>query len=152
MRPWERRAFHICALVVVTTGLAFLWMKYFIASADPFALVNHPWQPAMLALHVLASPPFILVFGVVFNSHVMKKLKASGLPNRRSGYVSLATFAVMVVSGYLLQVITDESLLTATVVAHVAAGGTFAVSYSVHLILGWTIARRPVRPQVREVA
>jgi hypothetical protein len=152
VKLWERRAFHICALAVVTTGCAFLWMKHFLASADPFALINHPWQPAMLALHVLASPPFILMFGVVFNSHVMRKLKASGLPNRRSGYVSLATFAVMVVSGYLLQVITDASLLTATVVAHVASGGVFAISYSAHLIISWTIARRPLRHQVREVA
>ena len=31
-------------------------------AGDPFALVNHPWQSAMLSLHVLASPPLILTW------------------------------------------------------------------------------------------
>jgi len=96
MKPWERRAFNLCALLVAVTGFAYLWMKYFVPSDDPFAVINHPWQPAMLTLHLLASPALILMFGIVFNSHVMKKLKTPKLPNRKSGYVSLFTFASMV--------------------------------------------------------
>jgi len=152
MKPWERRAFNLCALVVAVTGFAYLWMKYFVQSDDPFAVINHPWQPAVLTLHILASPPFILIFGIVFNSHVMKKLKTPKLPNRKSGYASLFTFASMVVSGYLLQIVTDEGLLKGTVILHVASGAVFSVTYAVHLVISATLARRPVRAQVREVA
>jgi hypothetical protein len=152
MKLWERRTFHACAVLVATTGFAYLWMKYFAQSDDPFALVNHPWQPAMLALHLLASPPFMLVFGIIFNSHVMKKLKASGLPNRKSGYVSLVTFAAMVVSGYALQVLTNEALISAAVIVHVGAGVTFGITYSAHLIISAVLVRRPLRTRVRELA
>ena len=74
MRPWERRAFNLAAVAVTVTGVAYFWMKYVVRNDDPFAVVNHPWQAAMLALHVLASPPFILIFGIVLNSHIIVTL------------------------------------------------------------------------------
>jgi hypothetical protein len=152
MKPWERRTFNGFAAAVAVTGFIYFWMKYFVESADPFAVINHPWQTAMLNLHVIASPLFVLIFGIVFNSHVMKKLKATRLPNRRSGYVSLAMFAMMVLSGYLLQVTANEQWLQALVAVHVASGTVFSVVYGAHLVISARLARvRPDAP-VREVA
>jgi hypothetical protein len=152
MKPWERRTFNGFAAVVAVTGFFYFWMKYFVESADPFAVINHPWQTAMLNLHVIASPLFVLIFGIVFNSHVMKKLKATRLPNRRSGYVSLAMFAMMVLSGYLLQVTANEQWLQALVAVHVASGTVFSVVYGAHLVISARLARvRPDAP-AREVA
>ena len=116
----------------------------------PFAVVNHPWQTAMLGLHVVASPAFILIFGIVFNSHVMKKLSATRLPNRRSGFVSLGTFAAMVVSGYLLQVSSSEGLLQALVVVHVTSGAVFSVVYAAHLVISARLARIRPSPAVHK--
>jgi hypothetical protein len=149
MKRWERLAFNTAAALVVLTGAVYAWMKYFVVADDPFAVVNHPWQPAALALHVLFSPPFILLFGIVFNSHVMRKLQGSTRPNRKTGYVSLGTFAAMVLSGYLLQVLTGEALLRAALIVHLASGAVFGVSYSAHLIIGaWT--RRPLPRRVSD--
>ena len=151
MKRWERWGFNGSSLAVTATGFVYFWMKYALDSGDPFAVVNHPWQPAMLNLHVIASPVFILLFGIVFNSHVMKKLQATRLPNRRSGYVSLTTFAAMILSGYLLQTTTDERWLQALVVAHVSSGVVFSVAYGLHIAISARLARRqPVA--VREVA
>ena len=153
MRPWERRAFNLAAVAVTVTGVAYFWMKYVVRNDDPFAVVNHPWQAAMLALHVLASPPFILIFGIVLNSHIMKKLRAPRTANRRSGLLSFATFAVMTASGYLLQVVTVESWLQALVALHVASGVIFAGAYTVHLIISTRVLRkRPPASAMREVA
>jgi hypothetical protein len=152
MKPWERRTFNALALAVVMTGTAYLWMKYFQQSPDPFAVVNHPWQPAMLNLHVVVSPAFTLMFGVILNSHIMKKLRATRLPNRRSGYASLGTFAAMIVSGYLLQVTTSEMWLQALVIAHVASGALFTVTYPTHLIVSAALARSRESAGVVEVA
>ena len=153
MKRWERWTFNGCALVVAVTGFVYLWMKYGMHTDDPFAVINHPWQIWMLDLHLVASPPLILMFGIVFNSHVMKKLRAPRLPNRRSGYVSLGTFAAMVLSGYLLQVSWSEAWLQALVAVHVGAGVVFTVAYGAHLVISASLARRrPAGAAIREVA
>lgn len=141
MKRWERWTFNALSLAVVATGFAYLWMKYFLQTDDPFAVVNHPWQTSMLSLHVVVSPAFILMFGIIFNSHVMKKLSATRLPNRRSGLVSLGTFAVMIVSGYLLQVSASEAWLQTLIVVHVASGAVFAIVYTAHLVISAKLAR-----------
>ena len=153
MKRWERWTFNGLTATVAVTGFVYFWMKYFVESSDPFAVINHPWQTVMLNLHVIASPFFVLIFGIIFNSHVMKKLKATRLPNRRSGYVSLAMFAVMVFSGYLLQVAANEQWLRALVAIHVTSSTVFTLVYAAHLIISAKLARvRPQAAAVREVA
>lgn len=152
MKRWERWGFNTTAAVVAVTGFVYLWMKYFVDSQDPFAVVNHPWQGHTLHLHLLASPAFILMFGLVLNSHILKKIGATRLPNRKSGMASLVLFAVMLSSGYTLQVVTDPSLLQALVVAHIASGALFSLAYGLHLILSWRLARSRPAARIREVA
>lgn len=153
MKPWERWAFNIGAAAVAVSGFAYFWMKYFAVSDDPFAVVNHPWESAMLNTHVLASPPFILVFGIILNSHIIKKLGASRMPNRKTGLVSFGMFAAMVCSGYLLQVAMSEPLTRALVWLHVGSGVIFTVTYAAHLVISTRlIRRRPAQTSIREVA
>ena len=153
MKRWERWTFNILALVVAVTGFAYCWMKYFVENPDPFAVVNHPWETAMLHLHVLASPAFILIFGLVLNSHVLRKLGITTLPNRKSGLLSFGLFAGMVCSGYLLQVLTNDSWLRAFVFVHVGCGALFSATYGFHLIVSARLGgRRHAASSIREVA
>ncbi len=145
MRPWERRLLNAVTAAVSVTGFAYLWMKYFLDTDDPFALVNHPWQGATLAWHVLVSPLLLLMFGIVLNSHVMKKLRVRGMGTSRTGLTSLITFAAMAVSGHLLQVTSNDSLLRALVVMHVSAGTLFSAAYVTHLVISWRMALRSRR-------
>jgi hypothetical protein len=149
MKRWERWTFNTLSVAVIVTGFAYLWMKYGVQTDDPFAVVNHPWQTSMLSLHVVASPALILIFGIIFNSHVMKKLSATRLPNRRSGLVSLGTFAAMIVSGYLLQVSSSETWLQAMLVVHLASGAVFAIVYAAHLVISAKLARSAAAPRRR---
>jgi hypothetical protein len=152
LKRWERWAFNVSCLVVAITGFAYFWLKYGLQSNDPFAVVNHPWQTPMLDVHLVASPVFILVFGIVLNSHVMKKLRAPHLPNRKSGFVSLCTFAAMVVSGYLLQVNSTEAWLRTLVVLHVGSGTVFSIAYTAHLVVSARLARDRSDTAIREIA
>jgi hypothetical protein len=141
MNSWERWFFNVLSALVAATGVVYFWMKYFMTTADPFAVVNHPWQPAMLAWHVMAAPALVLIFGIVLRSHIIGKLLSSSRPSRRSGWVSLGSFGVMALSGYLVQVISDPMLLGAVIVAHVASSVVFIVVYAVHLLIGWSPVR-----------
>ena len=135
MKRWERYSFNAAAALVAITGFVYLWMEYGMKTDDPFAVVNHPWQPHVLGLHVLAAPVLLVVFGIVFNSHIGRKLRSYGA-NRRTGMTALITFALMTVSGYLLQVVTTPVLRNVCLVAHIASGTIFAVSYTIHLVIG----------------
>ena len=154
MKRWERWSLNSLSLVVAVTGFAYFWMKYLIQPQDPFAVVNHPWQTAMLNLHLIVSPALILIFGIVLNSHVMKKLRVPRLPNRRSGWVSLVTFGTMVLSGYFLQIAASERWVQVLVAIHVASGTLFTIVYGAHLVITLRLARGRDRqgPVVLEVA
>lgn len=131
----EKWLLSMLTAVVGTSGLAYLWMKYFMTSDDPFAVVNHPWQPYVLYAHVLSSPALLLVFGMVWTSHVAGKIGAGQRYSRRSGLASVWSFVTMAASGYLLQVITGEWLHRAMVVIHIASGSVFLLMFGAHLVI-----------------
>jgi len=133
MSRWESWAFGTLHLVLALTGGVYFSMKYVLRTDDPFAVVNHPWQPSMLAAHVLAAPLGMVVFGIVFRSHVLKKLASNSGSGRRSGWTSLVSFATMALSGYLLQVVASPTGLRAVMVAHVVASAIFVIGYLTHL-------------------
>jgi hypothetical protein len=133
MSRWEAWTFNILTFVVSAGGAAYFWMKYLVKNDDPFSVVNHPWQPAMLTAHILTSPLLILSFGMLVNTHILKKLKnKNSRSNRTSGIVCLVSFSLMAASGYLLQVVTSPALARAVIVVHLASGGLFAGAYLAH--------------------
>ncbi len=151
MTALQRRLLAALSVMVGASGLAYLWMEYFMEASDPFAVVNHPWQPYMLYVHILSAPALVLMFGIIWSAHVTAKIDGGQPYNRRSGLVSAWTFVVMVASGYLLQVLTSERLHFATMVAHVASGTLFLIMYAAHIALSLRHQRRqrraePIRP------
>jgi len=142
MRAWERRIFNTLAVVVSTTGLAYLALRYGLQNDDPFALVNHPLEPWALAAHVLAAPWLLVMFGLILNSHIERKMAEPAPTNRRTGLASLIAFVVMTVSGYGLQVVTSPTLTTGLFVSHLVSGGAFVLVYGVHLAIGLRASAR----------
>lgn len=134
MKTWEKYSFGILTAILAITGAVYFWMKFMMTTDDPFAVVNHPWQPLMLQLHILGTPAFLVVFGIIFNSHIGRKI-GKKIPNRKSGLLSLITLGVMTVSGYLLQVVTAENLHQVALVAHIASGVVFTGAYVTHLAI-----------------
>ena len=141
----ERWAFSAAHTAVAGTGGAYFYMKYAMTTDDPFALVNHPWQPVMLAGHVFAAPFLIVVFGMVFRSHMLWKILLSSGVNRRTGWLSLLGFAAMGLSGYLIQVASSPALVTGFVWTHITTSALFTAVYSWHLVTGYRAAGRTVR-------
>ncbi len=126
---------QLCALLTVVTGVVFAWMKYGMKSDDPFAVVNHPWQPFLLSSHVLIAPLLVFAFGWIFNEHIWAKFRSPAAPKRKSGFWSMAAIAPMVLSGYLVQVSTADATRQAMAIAHWISSGVFVLAYVVHIIL-----------------
>ena len=139
MTWWERWGFNTLHTVVAVTGVVYFYMKYAMVTDDPFAVVNHPWQSMMLALHVVFAPFFIAFFGMLFRSHSYRKIMSSNPKNRRTGWTSLVSFSLMALSGYLIQVVTSSVLITVMIWTHVATSVLFLVGYGIHLVLGYRV-------------
>lgn len=136
MTRWEKWSLHLLTLGVSTSGLVYFWMKYFLQSDDPFSLLNHPWQAQTLDLHLLLSPALVFVLGMITRSHVSRKLEKNTPPARRSGLLTLITFPIMVLSGYLPQIVSRRALLDGLLWIHLGSGILFSGTYLVHFVAG----------------
>jgi hypothetical protein len=141
MSRWEAWSFGALNLVLALTGGAYFYMKYVLRNEDPFAVVNHPWQPAVLAAHVVAAPLALVVFGVVLRSHILTKLAVNGRSGRWTGWTSLIGFSAMALSGYLLQVVASPTGLRVVMVTHVVTSVVFVLGYTAHLVRDWVAVR-----------
>lgn len=134
MSPVLRRVTWATTAAVTISGAVFAWMAYAMTSEDPLAAVNHPWQPTVLHLHVLAAVPWLMGFGALLQSHVMPKLRANAKARRRSGLALVAAAIVMAASGYLLQTAVDDAWRDAWRTAHLASSVLFTLLFPVHLL------------------
>lgn len=126
---------HVAALLVGASGLVYGWMRYLAEPADEFALVNHPWQPAVQALHVLAAPLLVFATALVWSEHVWKRVQARYPRRRPTGLALFALFFPMALSGGWVQVAEGELARTAALWTHALAGTLWCAAYAVHLAL-----------------
>ena len=136
MSAFERILLHASVLAAALTGAVFFWMKYLLRSSDPFSVVHHPWQPHVLAIHVLVVPVFVFALGLIAREHVVGRfLDGSPRAGRRSGIGAGLLSLPLIASGYLMQVSTSPLLRWSLGTVHMAAGAAFALIYLAHLAL-----------------
>lgn len=127
---------HVTVALTTITGAVFAVMKYFLKSDDEFSVVNHPLQPHMLAIHVVAAPAALFILGWTFSNHILPKYRFGDGRNRTTGILASLLIVPMALSGYLLQVSVNEVLREAMAWAHWISSGAFVIGYLVHLING----------------
>ncbi len=135
MRPWERRLFFMLHLIVAVTGFGYLYLKYFTLSDASFAVIQHPWQSPTIAVHIVAAAVFMVFFGIMLRSHIIPKLRRLRPENRLTGLISLATFIIMALSGYFLQVASTLWMIQIWSWTHIITGSLFSVTYTLHIVL-----------------
>ncbi|MGH9457341.1 MAG: hypothetical protein ACRD2J_06825, partial [Thermoanaerobaculia bacterium] len=122
---------HLSIAAIAITGVVFFVMKYMMETDDPFAVANHPWQPHVLAAHVVAAPLAVFALGWLWNAHIRPKWVGGGKARRRSGLSGMWLLAPMILSGVLIQVATAEWFRTAMEWTHWISSGAFVVAYLV---------------------
>lgn len=132
MSGFERWSVWSTSGATLITGVLYVWMKYLLVSDDPLAVVNHPWQPLVLKLHILVSPLLVFSIGLVALRHVWRHVTSGTLAGRRSGMVTLVALGPMILTGYLIQAVTQESLLRAMALSHIGLGLLYGVALLLH--------------------
>ena len=126
---------HASTALVGGTGLVYAWMRYLAEPVDPYAIVNHPWQPTLQHAHIVVAPLLVFGCGLVWRDHVWKRIHAGFRPKRRTGLGLVVLLGPMVLSGYLLQVATGELWQPFWVVVHVVTSCVWLPAYLVHQLL-----------------
>jgi hypothetical protein len=126
---------HLGTILVGGTGLVYAWMCYLARPADPFAVVNHPWQPQVQHLHLVLAPVLVFAAGLVWRRHVWACWRLGIKDRHRSGVALALTLLPMIVSGYLIQIAVEPSWRRAWIVIHCVASGLWIAGYVVHQLL-----------------
>ena len=127
-------ALYIANALAGGTGIVYGVMRYALRSDDPFAVVNHPWQPHAQHLHVLLSPALVLVLGLLLIAHGWPYWRAGAREGRWSGLLLGLTGLPMVFSGYLIQVTVSPSWRTAWITLHLLASALWVLALAAHAL------------------
>lgn len=145
MTRFEKWAVWTTSAGTVLTGLFYTWMKYFMTTAEPWAVVNHPLQPWVLKAHILVAPLLLFAVGMVMTRHIWKHIRTGVREGRRSGLAAFLSLAPMALSGYLIQTATHAGWLRWLALAHIAFGLVYAAGLVAHAFATtwWRGQRRP---------
>lgn len=133
MKAWEVRVIRWGFGLVSASGVVFGLMKYLLSGSDPDSRLGHPWQPAILAAHVLVAPVAVFAMGLLLRGHALPQLKRGEREGRGTGLALTAVGMPLVFSGYLVQVFTGEALRKGTGWIHAALGVLFALAFVLHM-------------------
>ena len=140
MKPWERWLQYGANSLVVGTGLIYAFMRYFLTPVDEWAVINHPWQPHVQHLHVLAAPLLVFACGLIWHRHVTGRVGAKEQRRERSGPGLAAAFLPMIASGYLLQTTSAAGWRETWLALHLVTSGLWILLVATHF-LRWRVAR-----------
>ncbi len=133
MKRWEAWFIRAGFALVSASGVFLAVLKYFLAGSDPDSRVGHPWQPAVTAVHVLVAPVAVFVLGLLWRSHALSRLKNGELEGRSSGTTLTVIGLPLVLSGYVVQVLTGAAARKWTGWFHAAIGLIFALAFALHV-------------------
>ena len=132
MRRWEAWINHVGWSLTALSGIVYGVLKYFAAAPDPDSRLAHPWQPAVLALHVLAAPIAVFGFGLLFRRHALTQLTAGVRERRRTGTAMTLLAIPVAMSGYVVQTLTGDAARRWVGWGHAALGLVYAIGYALH--------------------
>lgn len=141
MSPWTKYPALAATCFMALSGTTYYVFKNWFDSDDPFSVVSHPLEPLSLKAHILAGPLLVFVFGLLFQSHVVRKIRTNSNQGKASGVVTALLFSVSVLSGYLLQTVSHPWLRSLLVYTHLIGGLCLSIVFLSHVLRSWRQAQ-----------
>ncbi len=132
MKRWEAWWNHAALAAVALTGIAYGVVRYFMHSPDPDSALGHPWQPFLLKAHIVLAPFAVFGVGLLLRRHALARRRSGEINGRRTGNSMLWLFLPLVLTGYLVQVITAREAARVMGWGHAILGVFFVTGYALH--------------------
>jgi hypothetical protein len=132
VKRWEAWTNHLGWALAAASGLLYGVLKYFVGNPDPDSRLAHPWQPPILAAHVLVAPVAVFGLGLLFRRHALARILMGEREGRRTGMWMTWLAVPLGLSGYALQALTGDAARRFTGWTHAALGLLFAAAYAAH--------------------
>ena len=95
-------------LLMLVTGLAYVILDNFFEIQTEFGMDHHPAQKWFLKIHGIGSAVFIFLFGMTYVLHIQRTFQEP--ERRRSGWINLIFWTLLIVSGYSLLYFAADSI------------------------------------------
>jgi len=139
---WQIRTLIISGSVLWLTGLAWLILHLFGRLQGEFGPETNPAEPWMLRIHGAAVIVALLGLGTLLVVHVWKGWAYAR--QRLLGLILTGVILLLIVTGYLLYYVGDESLRNWVSVIHWAVGLALPVAFVLHYKRGIKLRRHTV--------
>lgn len=125
----QRIIVHSTFFALLLSGLVWLLFNFYLDHNTPLRFLN-AWS---LRLHGLAAFGFLIVFGMLFSTHISFNWHVK--KNRRpSGLILTALFTVLILSGYFLYYLGDEDLRIFNSYFHWLSGLICTIVFAIHFL------------------
>lgn len=114
------------------SGVAWLLLHYFLQRAGDFGPIPHPLEAWTLKLHGALAFAALWTGGVLWAVHIVPAWRRGH--RRSSGIVSVALFALLALSGYLLYYAGDDALRAVVALVHWLVGLGALAPVLVHVL------------------
>jgi hypothetical protein len=126
------RTTHAILAATWLTGAAWLLLHYFLWRQGELGLGPHPFEPWSLKLHGASAFAALWLAGFLWSSHIVPAWTRMRRP--ASGVTLAALLAALIVSGYLLYYLGDESWRARVALVHWIVGLALPLSVVAHVL------------------
>lgn len=132
--PLFKWSLYLSLGLLFLSGIAWLILHYFFTTETEFGTAPSPFEHTVLAIHGVAVPVFLVVFGTLFPTHIQRAFKAR--QNFLSGMFFIATLFILIASGYALYYSGNEANRSIASTTHSVIGILIVPFLLLHMTIG----------------
>lgn len=140
LAKWQIWLLSISGGLLWLSGVVWLLLHHYGQTKGEFGPEANPFEPWMMRLHGLVLIPALLGIGGMLVAHIPRGWRSR--PQRLPGGLLSALLAMLIVSGYLLYYVGDETVRGWTSAAHWLLGLGLPVLFLWHFVNGRRKAQR----------
>ncbi len=130
---WHQAYLYGMGTVLVLSGALWLLFHFYVRIPGEFGPTLHPLEPWLLSVHGISAAGLLIGFGSVLPGHVRRAWRAAR--NRITGSIFFCVMLALIVTGYLLYYVANETARSFLSIFH------WVVGLGLPVLAGWHIWR-----------